>query len=105
MTKKQKSKYAGALLPPPQPSLFDNLEKGDELSNYDKEIFYDSMFHWKWVMDSFSLSLVTQRALTNDNLYYIILTNDNLLWLVIYHLLISAHQESAHPKQLLQGCK
>ena len=39
MTKKQKSKYAGALLAPPQPSLFDNLEKGDELSNYDKEIF------------------------------------------------------------------
>ena len=39
MTKKQKSKYVGALLAPPQPSLFDNLEKGDELSNYDKEIF------------------------------------------------------------------
>ena len=46
MTKKQKSKYVGALLAPPQPSLFDNLGKGDELSNYDK----------------------AQRALTNDNL-------------------------------------
>ena len=43
MTKKQKSKDVGALLAPPQPSLFD---KGDELSNYDK----------------------AQRALTNDNL-------------------------------------
>ena len=65
---KAEIKYVGALLAPPQPSLFDNLEKGDELSNYDKEIFDDSIFHWKWVMDSFSLSLITQRALTNDNL-------------------------------------
>ena len=66
--KEQKSKYAEAPLAPPQPTLFDNLEKGDELSNYDKETFYDSMFHWKWIKDSVSLSLARQRALTNDNL-------------------------------------
>ena len=32
MVKKQKLKYAGAPLAPPQPTLFDNVEKGDELS-------------------------------------------------------------------------
>ena len=55
-------------LPLPNSTLFDKLEKVGELSSYDKKIFYDSMFHWKWVMDSVSLSLARQRALTNDNL-------------------------------------
>ena len=66
--KEQKSKYAEAPLAPAQLTLFDKLEKVGELSSYDKKIFYYSMFHWKWVMDSVSLSLARQRALTNDNL-------------------------------------
>ena len=39
MIKKPTTKYAGAPLAPPQPTLMDNLEKGDELSSYDTEIF------------------------------------------------------------------